>query len=530
MCGIFCAINYNTNRLNEDRIFKSIQSMGHRGPDSIGVKVEKNLGLAHCRLAILDLSINGEQPMMDRLNKNCLIYNGEIYNFKEIKEELKKLNVVFYSNSDTEVVLKSISQWGAGALAKFNGMFSIIYYDAETSTLLVARDRYGTKPLYWSYRKNHLLFSSEIRGIKKYFESDKELRWEINSQSLEEYLIYQNIISEESIFENISLVPAGHFLEIDTRNFEGMKFQKYWEWNYFKSKNNVTSHESQLIVIRLIQESVERQLVGEVEIGTLLSGGVDSSLIAYAARGLKENLKAFTIGFDETEYPHEIMNVDELQQAIEFSKYQKIEHHSMTLNSKNFWESMPYIVSILEEPRMGQSYPNYFANNLASQKVKAVLAGTGGDEVFGGYPWRYLKNQEFQNWEHFLQAKFLASHKLVSNEELLKVYNFQAGSSLQDHFENFKKFFVAFADNEFNLDNKINASLNFDANTFLKGLLIIEDKLGMNFSIETRFPFLDNNLVDFASGIPIRNKIRFEDKTDQKVRLYFDKFLRNKLV
>lgn len=525
MCGIFCAVTFKSESLSEKSVYQSIQSMEHRGPDSLGVTIHKNVGLAQCRLAILDLSSKGEQPMRDRENNSDLIFNGEIYNFKEIRQELEKLNVTFESNSDTEVVLKSINIWGANAFKKFNGMFSIIYYNETSSTLLIARDRYGIKPLYWSFRKNQLVFSSEIRAIKKFFEKDKELKWTINSQSLDEYMIYQNIISDESIFEYISMFPAGHYAEIQTTDYKKIVFKKFWEWQFYNSNLRKSTLDDEVIIENMLQKSVRRQLVGDVKIGALLSGGVDSSLITYYAHEFLKNIETFTIGFENMESDTNFNDMDELSHAVKFAADHGLDHYFLKLKNDDFLDSIPKIVTILEEPRMGQSYPNFFANKLASREVKVLLAGTGGDEIFGGYPWRYFINEHLDNWKDFIRYKFHASHKILSEEELLKIYFLDNNRDLNAHFEKFKLFFAPFTSEEMNYENKINANLQFDTNTFLKGLLTVEDKLGMNFSIETRFPFLDNDLVDFATRIPANKKVNLRRHTKNEGKLILRKIV-----
>ena len=466
-----------------------------------------DLFFGHRRLAIIDLSPLGHQPMSD-LSKNVWVtYNGEIYNFKEIKSELQKLGHKFKSSSDTEVIIYSYIEWGIKCVEKFNGMFAFALYDNFNKKLFLARDRYGIKPLYYTEVDGALVFASEIKSILEY----KDYKIGIDHEALLEYFTFQNFLTDKTLYRDIKILPAGYYMATDIST-GGTSYVQYWDFNF--SEHGKIKDEGEYIeeFDRLFCRAVKRQLISDVEVGSYLSGGIDTgSVAALASRDVK-NLKTFTIGFDLTSTSGLELAYDERVQA-EFMSYKfGTEHYEMVLKSGDMERCLPDFAYYMEEPRVGQSYPNFYASKLASKFVKVVLSGAGGDELFGGYPWRYYMAAS-DNFEDYIDKYYIFWQRLVPNEAIQKVF-----SPIWDKVSHvwtkdiFRSVFKKHAGNLSSPVDCINQSLYFEAKTFLHGLLTVEDKLSMAYGIETRVPFLDNDLVDFAMKIPIRLKLKNFDK------------------
>ena len=507
MCGISGIITFNKNfshsKLSSD-LKKMVEEISHRGPDGEGVWIKKNVFLAHKRLSVIDLSDNAKQPMISRCGRYVLNFNGEIYNYLELKESLKIKGYIFFSNSDTEVLLNSYIEWGDKFLKKLNGMFAFSIFDNKTKNLLLARDRFGTKPLYISVFNDTLYYSSEIKSFFKIHNFKKE----INLQSLSQYLIFQNILSNDSLYKNIRLVPAGSFLNLTKNNINEIRFQKFWDFN-FEEDNNLSEAYCIDKLKHLLENSIKKQTRSDVEIGTYLSGGIDSGLINLINSKKSSNTKSFTCGFDLSSASGIEMNFDERQKSESLSNICKTEHYEMVLKAGDMEKSIKSLNYILDEPRIGQSYPNYYVAKLASKFVKVVLSGVGGDEIFGGYPWRYFYGFKNDNLDKYLDNYFNFWQKILNLNELEKLL-VPIKSELKNYQvkEQFKNVFKPYYDKELKLNNMANLSLYFESKTFLNGLLLVEDRISMAHGMETRLPFLDNDLVEFAQKIPLRFKIK----------------------
>jgi len=466
-----------------------------------------DLCMGHRRLSIIDVSYAGHQPMSD-LSKNIWItYNGEIYNFKELRNELVKLGHRFKSNTDTEVIIYSYIEWGINCVKKFNGMFAFSLYDNYKKKFYLARDRYGIKPVYYHITsENTLVYASEIKSILEY----KDYKSEIDKEALLEYFTFQNIFTNKTLHKDIQILEAGHYFEINLLSKEIEKIQ-YWDFDFSESENVKDEREYTEELDRLLTQAVTRQLVSDVPVGSYLSGGMDSgSITAIASKHFQQSndyLKTFTVGFDLSSASGMELSFDERAKAEYMSYKFQTEHYEMVLKSGDMERCMHDFAYHLEEPRVGQSYPNYYAAKLASKFVKVVLSGVGGDELFAGYPWRYYKAANNDNYDDYIDKYYSFWQRLINNKDIKKVFgpiaNDVSNVWTRDIFSNVFKTPVKNQTPE----EYINHSLYFEAKTFLHGLLVVEDKLSMAHSLETRVPFLDNDLVDFAQKVPVRLKL-----------------------
>ncbi|MDC0498888.1 asparagine synthase (glutamine-hydrolyzing), partial [Alphaproteobacteria bacterium] len=508
MCGILGLIDYNNGKINKDYFVNSLKKINHRGPDGTNQIYIENIALGHNRLAIIDLSSNASQPMTSFDGRYTLNYNGEIYNFKDLKKILLDLNYKFNSQSDTEVILNGWHAWGENLVKKLNGMFAFSIYDHKSKKIFLCRDRYGVKPIYYSHFKNYLIFSSEIKAIISYPEFEKK----INNKILYEYFTFQNIFSYSTLYENINIVEPGTILKINTKKKYSVTSTKYWDYNFTQENKNISFQDASDQLDDILNSSIKNQLTSDVEIGSYLSGGIDSSIVTSIASKNVENLKTFTCGFEEVSYNNK-NKFDEREEAQQISNFLNTNHTSIELNYSHMELCFPKLVNSIEEPRLGQSYPNFYAASMASDKVKVVLSGTGGDELFCGYPWRY-NFYEANNYQKFIDNYYAYWQRLVSNSDLKKI--FQPIKSdvkdvwTKDIFSNVLKDFNGGINS---VEDQINASLYFEFKTFLHSLLIIEDKLSMQHSLETRVPLLDNNIVDFTLSCPLKFKLnKFKPK------------------
>ena len=525
MCGFTGIIDLLGHVPNANHLQLMTDAISHRGPDGEGKWIEQSVGFGHRRLSVLDLTNAGSQPMHSENSRYVIIYNGEIYNFDEIKTQLEQLGYRFKSNSDTEVVLYSLVEWGPTALLKFNGMFALAFWDRQKKELLLARDRYGIKPLYYAFQNGKFYFASEQKAIL----ANPDFTRKLNKPGLLEYFTFQNFFSDQTLLEDIKTFPAGSFATF-RQDQVGLNFKRYWDFDFQNntSKIDYTEHKEELS--RLFEQAVSRQLVSDVEIGSYLSGGLDSGSIAAIAARESQDLKTFTCGFDTTGATDIELMFDERQRAEAMSSFLKTEQYEIVLKAGDMERCLPSLAYHLEEPRVGQSYPNYYIARLASKFVKVVFSGAGGDELFGGYPWRYYKSLESTSFENYIDNYYVYWQRLLSNRDLHRLFmpikNDVRDVWTRDIFSNVFQYTP-------NLNNSyedyVNHSLYFEAKTFLHSLFIVEDKISMAHGLETRVPFMDNDLVDFAMKCPVnfklsnlQNQIRLnENDPGIKTRKYF---------
>jgi asparagine synthase (glutamine-hydrolysing) len=503
MCGITGLINLDGAPVSPVDLQRMTDAIVHRGPDGEGHWIEGNVGLGHRRLSIIDLSPAGHQPMISSDHRYVLSYNGEIYNYRELRLELEADGFWFRSRTDSEVVLYALARWGSDAIRKFNGMFALAFWDRKDRTLVLARDRYGIKPLYFAKQNNRFSFGSEQKAILAQSGFERKL----NKSALLEYFTFQNIFTDSTLLEDIYLLKAGHYATLDIDRAT-LSTHQYWDYRFREPDRPASKHEYLEELDRLFKQAVNRQMVGDVELGAYLSGGMDSGSITAIAANQFPYLKTFTCGFDLSSASGIELAFDERSKAEAMSARFKTEHYEMVLKAGDMERCLSKLAWHLEEPRVGQSYPNYYVAQLASKFVKVVLSGSGGDELFGGYPWRYYRAANSQNFEHYIDQYYLYWQRLVDNRHLKEMF-----APVQKQIEGvwtrdiFRDVFVNH-DNELDRpEDYINHSLYFEAKTFLHGLFIVEDKLSMAHGLESRVPFMDNDLVDFAMNCPVHLKL-----------------------
>jgi asparagine synthase (glutamine-hydrolysing) len=505
MCGIVGQINLNNSPVSPVILKKMTDVIAHRGPDGEGHWIEEGVGLGHRRLSIIDLSPAGHQPMISADHRYVLTYNGEIYNFRELRTELEAKGYWFRSQTDSEVVLYSLAEWGTDALLKFNGMFALAFWDRKEKKLLLARDRYGIKPLYYFQNDKKLVFGSEQKAILEQPSFDRV----INKKALLEYFSFQNIFTDQTLLEGIHLLQPGHYATIDLqRSPKSLNFTQYWDYHFSEPDTPVDRREYVEELDRLFQLAVSRQLVSDVELGSYLSGGMDSGSITALAASNFPYLKTFTCGFDLSSASGIELAFDERAKAEAMSAKFKTEHYEMVLKAGDMERCLSNLAWHLEEPRVGQSYPNFYAAKLASKFVKVVLSGAGGDELFGGYPWRYYRGVGAKNFKEYIDEYYSYWQRLIPSSMLKQVFA-PIWDDVRD-VDTRKIFRDVFSTHQNSLEKPedyINHSLYFEAKTFLHGLFVVEDKLSMAHSLETRVPFMDNDLVDFAMKCPVNLKL-----------------------
>ncbi len=535
MCGIAGVLNRNGEPVSPLALKRMTDAIAHRGPDGEGQFIDGGLGFGHRRLAIIDLSPAGHQPMTTADGRYVLTYNGEVYNFQELRVELEALGHRFRSRTDSEVVLAAFAQWGSRAVTRFNGMFAFAVWDKTSRRLFLARDRYGIKPLYYAWHGDTFLFGSEVKAIAAH----PAHRTKMDGEALVEYLTFQNFFTDRTLFEGVRLMPAGTFMWVDAERRTTPAPERYWDFGFVEPEQPAADEEYVEELDRLMRQAVSRQLVSDVDIGAYLSGGMDSgSVTALAARELPY-IKSFTCGFDLHSASGVELGYDERETA-EFMSYKfRTEHYEMVLKAGDMERVMPRLAWHIEEPRVGQSYPNFYVAQLASKFVKVVLCGTGGDELFAGYPWRYYRAVVNDDFEHYVDKYYGFWQRIIPNhnlrEVLAPIWPSVSHVSTRDIFRNV---FAKHAETLTRPEDYINHSLYLEAKTFLHGLLVVEDKLSMAHSLETRVPFLDNDLVDFAMRIPARLKLGNltqiielnENEPGSKTARYFQRTRDGKLV
>lgn len=515
MCGICGIVGsqknfYNRQGLTNQKIVeKMVASIKHRGPDGQKIKTldDGRVSLGHCRLAIIDLSEEAAQPMTDSSGRYTVVFNGEIYNYRELRKEIElHYDYCFRTASDTEVLLVAYIKWGTKALNRLNGIFAFAIWDEKEKELILARDRYGTKPLYYTKIQNQVLFSSEYKS----FYNHPGFVPKIDICAVKEYFTFQNIFSSRSFLQNVNLLEAGSFLKIKP-DMTGSILDpiRYWDFDFTEDDICVSECEYEEELNRLFCQAVKRQLVSDVEVGAYLSGGIDSGGITAIAAKLINDLKSFTCGMDLHSVSGLEHGFDEREMAEHLSYLYGTEHYEIVLKAGDMERCMKDLVWHLEDPRVGQSYPNYYAAKLASNFVKVVLAGTGGDELFGGYPWRYYIAMDSRTIDGYFTEYYGYWQRLLDEQEQEKFF-----SPIQKEIEEyntekvFKSVFGSLDKRAVSPEYNVNNSLYLEAKTFLHGLLLVEDKLSMAFGLEARVPFLDNDLVDFSMHLPVRYKIK----------------------
>ncbi len=531
MCGI---CGYISKKLIPDSALVQMNdTMYHRGPDDSGIwekqKEEYGIGLAHRRLSILDLSRRGHQPMLSDNGKAVIVFNGEIYNFDLLKEELIQKGYRFYSNCDTEVIIAAYQEWGCGCFEKMNGMFAIAIYDEEQDKVILARDRAGKKPLYYYHTETEFVFASELKPIMKY----PRFSGTINNSVIGSYMCHKYIPSPQTIFLNTFKVEPGTYLV-----YQGGKIQiyKYWDLlaiyqNTYKAISGLEDAKQQLR--ELLRDSVSQRLVADVPVGTFLSGGIDSALItAIAQEASDEPVDSFTIGFYDSKK-------DEAPFAAQIARHIGTRHHELYMKEEQILQMLQELPIYYDEPFSDSSQlPSMLVSKMASENVTVALSGDGGDELFCGYT-RYdlMWIIQHADWMGKLESK------MPWNKALLPYIPAKARAFIQNRDCSYKsqmsvntaieevekllccpvgnvKFEIEKNIDTFNLQEK---RMILDMITYLPDDILTKmDRASMKYSLEVRCPMLDYRIFEWSFQVSQGLKYHYFDKKYLLKELAYD--------
>lgn len=518
MCGIVGIIYKDAERqVSEFEVICMRDLLAHRGPDDQGILVDGNMGMGHRRLSIIDLH-TGHQPMANEDETLWIVFNGEIYNFQEIREDLVKKGHTFTTRSDTEVILHLYEEKGVNCPAFLNGIFAFAIWDKKKRSLFLARDHMGIKPLYYAETKDSFLFSSEIKSIVRSGHMDARC----NEAVLPEYFLFRHISGENTIFQGVkNLLPAHSMVYKTGKSY----IREYWSPFPREIETDMSFEAATEKLDWLIKDSVKKQLISDVPLGTFCSGGVDSSLVtALAARFSTEPINTFSVGFYEKGY-------DETAYARMVSKKYGTRHHEIKLTNQEFADLLPKMIWHNDEPlNFANSIQIYAISKLAKGLVTVVLTGEGADELFGGYP-RYLVPKMAEWCKRLPQSlrKLIARNsRWAGGHRIEKVIRFSSYPSREAYLLNasfLDKDFVRsivnqFPDNGFlfreeslkrgealSLD-PINCLSLIDQQNYLVSILNRQDKMSMATSLESRVPLLDYRIVNFANSMHSMYKVR----------------------
>jgi asparagine synthase (glutamine-hydrolysing) len=534
VCGIAGALDRSGAPIPLELLRRMSDVIAHRGPDGEGQYADGPVGLANRRLAIIDPRPEGNQPMFDATGDYVITYNGELYNYRELRAALQREGRRFLTETDTEVVLGAYAAWGPACVERFNGMFAFAIWNRAARELFLARDRYGVKPLYYAEVGPVVLFGSEVKSLLQH----DGLACAVSPPHLLEYFTFQNIFSDGTLFAGVKLLRPGH--RVTMRAESGpVRPERYWDFEFSESDDSVSDEEYVEELDRLFRQAVARQLVADVPVGAHLSGGMDSgSITALAAQALP-HLNTFTVGFDMTSRVGLEVAVDERVKAEAMSYQFATEHYETVLKAGDMMRCLPALTWHLEDLRVGQCYPNYYVARLASRFVKVVLTGSGGDELFAGYPWRYYRAVVNQDFDEYIRKYYAFWSRLVPDEQRSGFFAAGVWQEVKD-IDTGEIFRSQLPDAEAprSPEEYVNHSLHLEARTFLHGLFVVEDKLSMAHGLENRVPFLDNDLVEFAQRLPVRLKLRDlgeivrlnENEPGPKTERYFEKTRDGKLL
>ena len=513
MCGF---VGFIGNEQEKEVILrKMMDKIIYRGPDSGGIYLDENIGLGFRRLSIIDLS-DGAQPIYNEDNTKVIVFNGEIYNYQEIRKELIEKGHVFKTKTDTEVLLHGYEEFKEKILDKLRGMFSFAIWDINEKELFIARDFFGIKPMYYTNIDNKLIFGSEIKSILEHPNVKKEL----NMSALQNYLSFQYSVPNETFFKGINCLPPAHYLK-----FKGGKLSinRYWEPR-FEINEKLELEETIDKIDSIFKNSVEAHKISDVEVGCFLSSGVDSSYVASQFAGQK----SFTVGFDYDKY-------NEIEYAKELSKTVGLEHHYKSISDDEYWEIIPKIQYYMDQPHADPScVALYFVSKIASEHVKVVLSGEGADELFGGYRIYHeplsiakaklpriffkvlavlvniipvdFKGKSFINRaSKTVEERFIGNANLFTDKEKRKILKNTEGmlkpeEITKPYYEKVKG------------QDDITKMQYIDINLWMVGdILLKADRMSMANSLELRVPFLDKEVFKIASTLPLKYKVNDEN-------------------
>ena len=529
MCGFVGFIDKKPKK-EKDKIIKDMaKAIIHRGPDSDGYYTDSEVALGFRRLSIIDLK-GGSQPIYNEDNSMVIVFNGEIYNYQELREELIEKGHKFKTNTDTEVILHGYEEYQESLFPRLRGMFAFVIYDTKTKSLIGCRDHFGIKPFYYYKNKDEFMFSSEIKGMIPHPNFIKE----VNDKSLKMYLIFQYSVFEETFFKNVYKLKSGHYFKYQNGSLEIKEY-----FNIIYEKENKPYEEYKKEIKDILANSIKyHQITSDVEVGSYLSGGVDSSYVVSVAKPDK----TFSVGFD-------VAGFDETKMAADFSKLMHVKNYSKYISKEEFFESLPKVEYYTDEPHANLStVPLLFLSELARKQVKVVLSGEGSDEMFGGYN-EYLEPlpvRIYMNMPGFIKKPIAALAK--------KLPHFPGKNTLIKYSKPFCERYIGHAqvmdeeeanqilcdrlkDNMTTTDvikpyyekvkheNDVLKKMYIDMHFWLpQDILLKADKMTMANSIELRVPFLDKEVWDVARKIPTKYLIR-NKKTKEIFRSVADEVM-----
>lgn len=497
MCGIAGLYDLSGKAVQAERVRAMCDLIEHRGPDDSGLWADGQIALGHRRLSIIDLSPRGRNPMPNEDETIWLIFNGEIYNYKALRADLLERGHSFISETDSETIIHLYEEIGPRCVEQLNGMFAFALWDARRRRLLLARDRFGVKPLYYTLLGKTVAFASEVKA----FLALTDFRVAADPFALAEHFTFQNTFGERTLFEGVELLQAGHYLLCENTQ---VNLHRYWRLR-FEPDTSLDLDEWSHLLRDQFESAVTRQLMSDVPLGTYLSGGMDTGAISAVASRQISGMHTFTCGFDLPEDGSDLEQYfDERDESHRLARHLGTIHHELELGPEAMAPALPRVVWHLDEPRVGISYQVYYTAEMIRRYVTVVLSGVGGDELFAGYPWRYeplfsLNGADFETEYYSLWTRFL------TDEEKRSFFTSEVNRALGD-FSTFDSFRAMLAGAEG--CDPLHRALYFDFNTFLHGLLVVDDKLAMAHSVEGRVPFLDNDLVDLVARIPSEYKLQ----------------------
>ncbi len=525
MCGIAGFTVSGSDSKNYTGIISSmVNALKHRGPDAQNIWNDSTTYLGHARLSIIDLSEASNQPMHSGDNRYVIIYNGELYNYRELKLELQRvahgtgnLPYFFKTNSDTEVVLAAYQRWGADCLNKFNGMFAFALYDTVEKTLFVARDRMGIKPLYYSYKNDQLVFASEIRSLL----SSGFVERKLNRDTIDEYFLYQTVHAPNTIIQDVKMLMPGCYMLMKNGD---LHLKKYWDLNNFTSASNDLDYAQTCAKTKeLLFQAVERRLVADVPFGAFLSGGIDSSVVVGIMSKMQaKKVETFNVSFDEGEF-------SEAKYARKIAEKFGTSHHEIKLSPEDFLKQLPESLNALDHP--SGDGPNTYVVSKATKNagITMALSGLGGDEAFAGYdvfkrmteinrksylnilpsalrklPASVLKakNKSVAGdkiYEVLTQPKvnvssaYPISRKVFSDSQIDGLLRNHGGNNLSSLISKIKKT---------DKDHLLSYVSALEINTYMQNVLLRDtDQMSMSVALEVRVPFLDYKLIEFVLSV-----------------------------
>lgn len=543
MCGIVGFFSCGSQGVTDTESREWLQAMAetlvHRGPDGGGVWVENGVALGHRRLSIIDLH-TGAQPMVDTRNRAVIVFNGEIYNFAELREELRAAGHTFHTKSDTEVLLNAYLAWGPDCLDRLEGMFSFVIWDKEKRRVFAARDRFGKKPFYYTLQNGYFAFASEVTALTRH----PRLSFSVTTSVISRFLAYEYVPAPESIYRQVRKLPPSHYLLFDLdRCPDDVRVERYWEMPLLEDeKSRRYSGPGALEELceelrELLRRAVRRRLVSDVPLGLFLSGGVDSSAVAVTMASMVDGMQTFSAAFSEESY-------DESPYARQVAELIGSDHHEYTLSANGCGKHLPEIVSRMDEPLADPSLvPTYLLSKASRQHVTVALGGDGPDELFTGYEYYYgfriakmlLRIPDAirapAEWatrflpasSNYVNYRFAASMFLaglhcptwmrvqrwltaLSSEAQRSIWNENKAPDLDPRtlFAPTRRLFEAYPS-----DDELGRAVYVFARQYMTDYVLMKvDRASMMNSLEMRAPFLDRDLAEFACRLPLCYRLR----------------------